>query len=236
MAGRPSKLTTEVAGRIAHHTRAGNYADTAAAFVGITRQTFHNWMRDGAALPEDLQERAEYRRWSEAIDAWQEHLAWNPQSEKPQPARGAALAAPGEPAFRAFFDAIQRAQAEAEIRDMAGIGGHGRKEWTALAWRRERMQPDRYGRRSTVSLTSPTDEPVQVSAQVASIVFHLPLNGTERIVVPAGADPTPATGAPRPRQVPPRELSGPQRPEPRARAVLPAHRPNARLRGSQGGS
>lgn len=45
---RPTKLTPEVQDRIVTAIRAGNYMETAAAFAGIARSTFNEWVRRGA--------------------------------------------------------------------------------------------------------------------------------------------------------------------------------------------
>jgi hypothetical protein len=47
--GRPTKLTPEVREEVCQAIRAGNYLETAAAYAGITRETFYDWMRKGRA-------------------------------------------------------------------------------------------------------------------------------------------------------------------------------------------
>lgn len=47
MAGRNSKLTPDVQGRIVEALKHGNYQDAAAAYAGISEATFHNWMNRG---------------------------------------------------------------------------------------------------------------------------------------------------------------------------------------------
>lgn len=46
--GRPSKLTPEIAERIAASVAEGNYGETAAQCEGIERTTFYRWMEQGA--------------------------------------------------------------------------------------------------------------------------------------------------------------------------------------------
>ena len=46
--GRPSKLTKTVAARIVEYLEVGNYQETAARAAGISRSTFHRWMKRGA--------------------------------------------------------------------------------------------------------------------------------------------------------------------------------------------
>lgn len=135
MAGRPTKLTPEIAQRIEQAVAAGNYLETAAAFAGISKQTLYKWLRKGAR------------------------------------------AKSGE--HRAFVDAVEKALAQAEVRDVANIAraasGYdvvrtkerittdgkvermtetGREfSWQASAWRLERKYPDRWGRRVDVAVT-----------------------------------------------------------------------------------
>ena len=56
--------------------------------------------------------------------------------------------AEGEEPFTQFLDAVERAQGEADIRDLKTIreAAHG-GAWQAAAWRLERRHPDQWGRR-----------------------------------------------------------------------------------------
>ena len=54
--------------------------------------------------------------------------------------------AKGEKPYRAFSDAVDKALAEAEARDVAIIMKAAEHTWQAAAWRLERRFPDRYGR------------------------------------------------------------------------------------------
>lgn len=57
-----------------------------------------------------------------------------------------ARARVGDP-YRSFSDAMQKALAEAEVRDVAVVGQAAAKWWQAAAWRLERRSPDRWGRK-----------------------------------------------------------------------------------------
>jgi transposase len=48
MAGRATKLTTEVRDKILHAIRQGNYACVAAQYAGIGESTFYLWLQRGA--------------------------------------------------------------------------------------------------------------------------------------------------------------------------------------------
>ncbi len=46
--GRPTKLTNELQDEIVKYLKMGNYVETVSHLVGITSQTFHDWLRQGA--------------------------------------------------------------------------------------------------------------------------------------------------------------------------------------------
>ena len=54
MAGRPTKLTTELMNEIAQYLRAGNYIETTAALVGINRDSIYEWIKRGNKEQERL--------------------------------------------------------------------------------------------------------------------------------------------------------------------------------------
>jgi hypothetical protein len=57
--------------------------------------------------------------------------------------------------FREFWDAIKRAEAEAECKSVAVIDAAAQGgTWHAAAWRLERMFPDRWGRRQRLEEVS----------------------------------------------------------------------------------
>lgn len=71
--------------------------------------------------------------------------------------------------YREFSDAIQKALADAEVRDVALIAKAAADgEWTAAAWRLERKFPDRWGRRvrHDVHPPAPADPLPPISAIV----------------------------------------------------------------------
>ena len=59
--------------------------------------------------------------------------------------------------YRRFLTAVERAQAEAESRDVALIAKAASDDWRAAAWRLERKQPRRYGPRVAVSVQQELD-------------------------------------------------------------------------------
>jgi transposase len=66
-----SKLTPELAEKICNVLRAGNYVDTAAAYAGICKDTYYDWLRRGAraAKANDTSEaEAPYRAFHAAVE------------------------------------------------------------------------------------------------------------------------------------------------------------------------
>ena len=61
-AGRPTKLTDQIQNDLCSVIAAGNYLETACAFVGVTRKTVRNWMKEGAR-----QKRGRYAEFLHAI-------------------------------------------------------------------------------------------------------------------------------------------------------------------------
>jgi hypothetical protein len=52
--GRPTKLTRKIIDDFIIALRAGNYLETAAAYVGVSKQTLFNWLRRGARGQEKI--------------------------------------------------------------------------------------------------------------------------------------------------------------------------------------
>ena len=115
--GRPSKLTPEISKKICEAIQAGNYIETAAAYAGINKTTLYDWLKRGA-------------REMERVNA--SKTAKVKKSEAP---------------YVDFSNAIEKAFAQSEVRDVTIIGQAAKKNWQAAAWRLERRFPTRWGRK-----------------------------------------------------------------------------------------
>ncbi|WP_373896370.1 hypothetical protein [Virgibacillus sp. CBA3643] len=120
--GRPEKLTPEIEQEIIKVVRSGNYVETACAYVGINKTTFYDWLKRGAREKDRLAKN---------------HKARMKKDEKK---------------YVEFSNAIEKALAYAEIRDVAIIGQAAEDNWTAAAWRLERKFPDKWGRKDKQSI------------------------------------------------------------------------------------
>lgn len=104
---RPTKLTPQLQAKICDAIRVGCYIETAAAYCGISKDTFYNWLRKGARANSGI--------------------------------------------YKDFSDAVEKAIAEAEFRDVMIIANAAATDWKAAAWKLERKHPDRWGRKDKVS-------------------------------------------------------------------------------------
>ena len=62
----------------------------------------------------------------------------------------------GDPVYVGFLNAVKRAVAEGETRDLLRIDAAGVDNWQAIAWKMERRMPHKWGRRDRE--TVPADE------------------------------------------------------------------------------
>ncbi len=118
--GRPTKLNEDVQHKICSAIRAGNYIETAAAYAGINKSTLYDWMKRGEREKQRVEKNPRYR-----------------VRKREEP-------------FVEFSNAIEKALADAEIRDVAIIARAAEDVWQAAAWRLERKFPDRWGKKMRV--------------------------------------------------------------------------------------
>ena len=114
---RPTKLNFDTHNKIITAIRAGNYIETAAAYAGINKSTLYEWLKRGEREKQRVAKNPRYRIR---------------KSEK---------------IYVEFSNAVEKALAEAEIRDVAIIAKAAEEQWQAAAWRLERKFPDRWGRK-----------------------------------------------------------------------------------------
>ena len=136
MAGRPTKLTPQVQARIVQAIVGGNDITVAAAYAGIGKTTFYEWLERG---------RKEAARLAASSRA------------KPKDS---------ETPFAEFADAIQKAQADAETRNVALIAKAAQEgTWTAAAWWLERKHPDRWGRKDRHEVTGKDGNDITITVR-----------------------------------------------------------------------
>jgi hypothetical protein len=165
--GQPPALTYEVQDRIVNAVAAGNYIEAAAASAGISKQSVYEWQRIGARVKR--REHAAHDK-GETPDKRTDH----------------------EHRCVAFSDAVDRAQADAEITDNLRLyrlaeggatitktvekrdpAGNLLERTTTteetlpnpavIMWRLERRFPDRWGRRR-LEVTGADGGPIEVTS------------------------------------------------------------------------
>lgn len=118
--GRPVKLTPELQEEICKAISAGNYIEPSAARAGVSKSSLYSWLKRAGV---------ELDRVRRGVIA--------------RPARK-------ELKYIEFLDAVKRAEAEAEARDVAIISKAALTQWQAAAWRLERKHFSRWGRRQAI--------------------------------------------------------------------------------------
>ena len=115
--GRPTMLNEETQHKIVTAIKEGNYIETASAYAGIDKSTLYDWLKRG--------EREKQRIKSD----------------------NSAKIKKDEAKFVQFSNAVQKALAESEMRDVSVIGKAAENQWQAAAWRLERKFPEKWGRK-----------------------------------------------------------------------------------------
>lgn len=128
--GRPPKLTEELIEKICVLVRAGNYMETAASYVGVTRQALYNWLKKGALGRKSI--------------------------------------------YKKFADAMMKARAEAELRDVQIVSNAAANgQWQAAAWRLERRAPSRWGRRDFINAQHTGADGGPIRVETAEMPFSI---------------------------------------------------------------
>lgn len=122
MMPRPTKLTPDTQSAIVQALQAGNYFDASCEYAGITATTGYNWKKRG----KEEAERRQKPNIKEGSKTW--------ETEQP---------------FFEFFEAVKKAEANAEVAMAAIIRKASNESWQAAAWWLERRFPDKWGRRQT---------------------------------------------------------------------------------------
>lgn len=138
--GRQSLLTPERQANIVNLIAAGNYIETACQAAGISHQTWHNWQNRGKTERERL----------------------NVQKD--------AQPDPREAPYVDFVDAVEKAFAEAEARNLAiiqnaAIGG----TWQAAAWILERTRGKKYVRTERAEVSGPEGSPMRIDVSTEDL-------------------------------------------------------------------
>jgi hypothetical protein len=69
----------------------------------------------------------------------------------------------GEQPYATLAAAVEKADAMAEVRDVVMIGKAAELHWQAAAWRLERKNPKRWGRKDAMEITGDEQKPVAIT-------------------------------------------------------------------------
>lgn len=130
--GRPVKLNKDIESKIILALKTGAYIETAAAYAGISKATFYEWLRRGEREKQRVNKNTR-----------------NKTRKRELP-------------FVELSDAIKKALADAEIRDIMKIEQASKTQWQAAAWRLERRFPDRWGRKDNYNMRHSGDIAIQI--------------------------------------------------------------------------
>jgi hypothetical protein len=114
--GRPTKLTRKLIGEIALIVSAGNTLDKSAEYHGVCKTAAYNWQARG-----------------------RKEIARLARSKRTKPK-------PKERLHVEFAEAIKKARAKAQVRNVAIINEAAKTTWTAAAWWLERTDRENWGR------------------------------------------------------------------------------------------
>lgn len=125
--GAPTKLNDEVQHKIITAIKQGNYIETAASYAGINKSSLYLWLKKGEREKQRVEKNSRYKIKK------------------------------SEEIYVNFSNAVEKALAEAEMRDVIRIDKAANENWQAAAWRLERKFPKKWGRKIEHTATVKTE-------------------------------------------------------------------------------
>ena len=94
--------------------------------------------------------------------------------------------------YRGYWEAIKKAEAEAEMEAVVDIRNEGKKNWTANAWYLERKFSERWGRKDklTQEISGKDGKPIEIDSKslVLAMLGHAPAQIEDAEIVDEGSD------------------------------------------------
>lgn len=125
--------------------RQGAYLEVAGRRGGVSAATIHRWMDLG-------------RSSVAAVEAAHRRIEEGEKGVKVPPAH--------EP-YHSFYEEVEAARAQSEMRAVTIVQLAGRNDWKAAAWYLERAFPKRWGSKALVEHSGNSDAPVVVEHKAA---------------------------------------------------------------------
>tara|TARA_Y100000114_G_scaffold147662_1_gene159714 strand:+ start:1651 stop:2037 length:387 start_codon:yes stop_codon:yes gene_type:complete len=72
----------------------------------------------------------------------------------------------GEPLYAEFLEAVEKAEAQSVVRNVAIIQRAAEDTWQAAAWWLERKRPDDWGRRQRMDIGTSQEQPMKITVQI----------------------------------------------------------------------
>jgi hypothetical protein len=110
------------------------------------------------------------------------HYRWMKQGEE------------GIEPYRGYWEAIKKAEAQAEMSAVQNIQTHAAENWTASAWYLERKFPDKWGRKDklTQEISGKDGKPIEIDSKslVLAMLGHAPAQIEDAEIVDESSDGT----------------------------------------------
>ncbi len=128
--GQPEIIDEEKIKKVVSLLLEGNFIETAFSFVGIAKDTYYRWLKNGARDRELYAKQLEMGIPEKDLDKSLYHI---------------------------MSDSIEKAMATSEALDLRTIKLASEKNWFAAAWRLERRYPKKWGRTILETQDHPAD-------------------------------------------------------------------------------
>lgn len=168
-AGARLLLTRFKAQQIINAVLEGNYLETAARASGISKATLFGWLHKGRELRAQLEARV-----GESVEV--DRAVWEADNKAKQGGKIDTLAHIREVGSREkgwvyveFLDAVEKAQAKAEMNAVKKLVKHGDKNWRAALAYLERTNHEKWGRKDRVEVSGPQGGAIPVAMVMAQM-------------------------------------------------------------------
>lgn len=166
-------LTRFKAQQIVNAVAAGNYLETAANAMGISRAILFRWLQYGRELRAKLEEQV-----GQSIEV--DRAIWEAENQGRQGKKVDTLAHIREVGKKEKYwicvellDGVEKAKARAEMNAVQKLVKHGDKNWRAALAYLERTNFEKWGRKDRLEVSGPQGGPVPIAMLMAQMTATL---------------------------------------------------------------